>query len=107
MTSEAKSAFSVVKQKLAKATTLNHLDTSSGTHLVLKTDASHVAVGAVLQQVVKGETQPLSFYSKKLTPTETRYSTFGRELHAIYLAVKHFRHILEGCQFTIFTDLKL
>nr|CDS28529.2 gag pol polyprotein [Hymenolepis microstoma] len=106
MTSEAESAFSVVKQELAKVTTLNHLDTSSGTHLVLKTDASQEAVGAVLQQVVKGETQPLSFYSKKLTTTETRYSTFGRELLAIYLAVKHFRHILEGRQFTIFTDHK-
>nr|CDS26255.1 gag pol polyprotein [Hymenolepis microstoma] len=106
MTSEAESAFSVVKQELAKATTLNHLDTSSGTRLVLKTDASQVAVRAVLQQVVKGETQPLSFYSKKLTITETRYSTFGRELLAIHLAVKHFRHILEGRQFTIFTGHK-
>nr|CDS27171.2 gag pol polyprotein [Hymenolepis microstoma] len=106
MTSEAESAFSVVKQELAKATTLNYLDTSSGTRLVLKTDASQVAVGAVIQQVVKCETQPLSFYSKKLTTTETRYSTFGRELLAIYLAVKHFRHILEGRQFTIFTDHK-
>nr|CDS31407.1 gag pol polyprotein [Hymenolepis microstoma] len=92
MTSEAEAAFSVVKQELSKATTLNHLDTSSGTRLVLKTDASQVAVGAVLQQ--------------KLTTTETRYSTFGRELLAIYLAVKHFRHILEGRQFTIFTDHK-
>nr|CDS25349.1 gag pol polyprotein [Hymenolepis microstoma] len=44
--------------------------------------------------------------SKKLTTTEMRYSTFGRELLAIYLAVKHFRHILEGRQFTIFTDHK-
>nr|CDS25375.1 gag pol polyprotein [Hymenolepis microstoma] len=106
MTSEAESAFSVVKQELSKVTTLNHLDTSSGTRLVLKTDVPQVAVGAVLQQVVKSETQPLSFFSKKLTTTEKRYSTFLRELLAIYLAVKHFRHILEGRQFTIFTDHK-
>nr|CDS27662.2 gag pol polyprotein [Hymenolepis microstoma] len=106
MTSEAESAFSVVKQELAKATTLNHLDTCSGTRLVLRTDASQVAVGAVLQQVVKGETQPLFFFSKKLTTTKTQYSTFGQELLAIYLAVKHFRHILEGRQFTVFTDHK-
>nr|CDS33596.1 gag pol polyprotein [Hymenolepis microstoma] len=106
MTSEAESAFFEVKQELSNVTTLNHLDTSSGRSLVLKTDASQVAVGAVLQQVVKGETQPLSFFSKKLTTTDTRYSTFGRELLAIYLAVKHFRHILERHQFTIFTDHK-
>nr|CDS29020.2 gag pol polyprotein [Hymenolepis microstoma] len=71
MMSEAESAFSVVKQELSNATTLNHLDISSGTRLVLKTDVSQVAVGAVLQQVVKGETQPLFFLSKKLTTTET------------------------------------
>nr|CDS28375.1 gag pol polyprotein [Hymenolepis microstoma] len=106
MTSEAESAFSVIKQELSKATMLNYLDTSSGTRHVLKTDASQVTVEAVLQQVVKGETQPLSFFSKKLTTTETRYSTFGRELLSIYLAVKNFRFILEGRQFTIFTDHK-
>ena len=31
---------------------------------------------------------------------------FSRELLAIYLAVKHFRHLLEGRDFTIFTDHK-
>nr|VZI31480.1 unnamed protein product [Spirometra erinaceieuropaei] len=41
-----------------------------------------------------------------LLPAETRYSTFGRELLVIYLAVKHFRHFLEGCDFTVFTDHK-
>nr|VZI37577.1 unnamed protein product [Spirometra erinaceieuropaei] len=41
-----------------------------------------------------------------LLPTETRYSTFGRELLAIYLAVKYFRHFLEGRDFTVFTDHK-
>nr|CDS35258.1 gag pol polyprotein [Hymenolepis microstoma] len=106
MASEAESAFSSVKQQLSKATTLNHLDTSKGMRIVLKTDASQMAVGAVLQQVFKDELQPLSFFSKKLTPTETQYSTFGRELLVIYLAVKHFQHILEGRQFTIFTDHK-
>nr|CDS33975.1 pro Pol polyprotein [Hymenolepis microstoma] len=80
MTSEAESAFSVVKQELSKATTSNHPETSSGTSLVLKTDASQMAVGAVLQQMVKGEAQPLSFFSEKLTTTETRYSTFGHNL---------------------------
>nr|CDS30910.1 gag pol polyprotein [Hymenolepis microstoma] len=50
---EAESAFSSVKHQLSKATTLNHLDTSNGTRIVLMTDASQVAVGAVLQRVVK------------------------------------------------------
>ncbi|KER23481.1 hypothetical protein T265_08645 [Opisthorchis viverrini] len=37
---------------------------------------------------------------------QTRYSTFGRELLAIYLAIRHFRHLLEGRSFTIQTDHK-
>lgn len=54
------------------------------------TDASDKAVGAVLQQYVDGQWKPVSFFSRKLKPTETRYSTLDRELLAIYLAVKHF-----------------
>nr|VZI35993.1 unnamed protein product [Spirometra erinaceieuropaei] len=74
--------------------------------LSLMVDASTVAVGAVLQQHINDSTRPLTFFSKKLSAAETRYSTFGRELFAIYLAVKHFRHFLEGRDFTIFTDHK-
>ena len=37
---------------------------------------------------------------------ETRYSTYDRELLAIYLAVKHFKHHLEGRDFYINTDHK-
>lgn len=46
-------------------------------------------------------------FSKKMTPAETRYSTFDRELLAVYLAVRHFRHLLEGRQFHVLTDHKL
>ena len=43
--------------------------------------------------------QFLAFFSKRLKPAETRYSAFGRELLAIYLGIKHFRHIVEGRDF--------
>ena len=42
----------------------------------------------------------------KLKYTEKRYSTFGHELLAIYLAIRNFRHFLEGRDFIIFTDHK-
>jgi hypothetical protein len=51
------------------------------------TDASDIAVGTVLQQYVDGTWHPIYFFSKKMKPTETRYSTFDRELLAIYLAI--------------------
>ena len=37
---------------------------------------------------------------------EKKYSTFDRELLAMFLAVKHFRHHLEGRPFTLWTDHK-
>nr|VZI29097.1 unnamed protein product [Spirometra erinaceieuropaei] len=69
-------------------------------------DAFNVAVGAVLQQSLPDSTVPLAFFSRKLSKAETRYSTFGRELLAAFLAVRHFRHLLEGREFTVFTDHK-
>lgn len=40
----------------------------------------------------------------KLSQAQSRYSTFSYELLVIYLDIKHFRHLLEGWSFTIFTD---
>ena len=70
------------------------------------TDASNIAVGAVLQEYCNGQWCPISFFSKALKPAETRYSTFNRELLAIYLAIKHFRYFLEGREFHVRTDHK-
>ncbi|CAH8550920.1 unnamed protein product [Dicrocoelium dendriticum] len=105
-TNEAIDAFDKIKHALSNVTALSHLRTDVNTPLILKTDASQTAVGAVLQQLINGHPEPLSFFSRKLQPAQTRYSTFGRELLAIYLAIKHFRHLLEGRSFTILTDHK-
>ncbi|BHF84689.1 hypothetical protein SprV_0902784000 [Sparganum proliferum] len=104
LTGEAVTAFERIKNSLADTTLLTH--PAPEAQLSLMVDASTVAVGAVLQQHLAGSTQPLDLFSKKLLPSETRYSTFGRELLAIYLAVKHFWHFLEGRDFTVFTDHK-
>ncbi len=63
-------------------------------------------MGAVFQQYIDDTWQPISFFSKSLQPAEKKYSTFDRELLAIYLAIKHFRHFLEGRQFQVLTDHK-
>ena len=72
----------------------------------LMTDASDSAVGAVLQQYTDSTWHTILFSSRKMTPVETRYSTFDRELLAVYLAIKHFRHFLEGRPFHVLTDHK-
>ena len=83
-------AFDRAKEMLANATMLSHPDPSSP--IALTTDASDTAVGAVLEQKVQGDWQPLAFLSKKLKTIEQKYSTYDRELLAIYLGIKHFKY---------------
>ena len=102
--SEAEAAFVAIKEALADATLLVHPHVDAPTSLI--TDASDTAVGAVLQQQIDSVWSPLGYFSRKLTPAETRYSTFDRELLAVYLSIKHFRHFLEGRSFSVVTDHK-
>jgi hypothetical protein len=50
--------------------------------------------------------RPLAFFSAKIEPAQTRYSAFDCELLAVYLAIRHFRWLLEGRQFHVLTDHK-
>ena len=50
--------------------------------------------------------EPLCFFSKKLSPAERKYSTFDRELLAVYRAIRYFRHMLEARTFCVYTDHK-
>ncbi|BHF81032.1 hypothetical protein SprV_0702416100 [Sparganum proliferum] len=104
LTPAALTSFEQVKALLADATLLTHFHADAPISLMV--NASNVAVGAVLQQSLPESTASLTFFSKKLSKAETRYRTFGRELLAAYLAVRYFRHLLEGREFTIFTDHK-
>ncbi|CAH8618677.1 unnamed protein product [Schistosoma mattheei] len=104
MNDSARTAFTEIKTALAQATLLAHPDPSAT--LSIAVDASDVAIGAVMQQNISGSWQPLEFFSRRLTTTETRYSAFGRELLAAYCAIKHFRHAVEGRRFILFTDHK-
>lgn len=72
----------------------------------LTSDASDRAVGAVLEQFVKGSRQPLAFFRNQLRPFERKHSTFDRELLGLYFAVRHFKFMLEGRFFITYTDHK-
>lgn len=101
---EAQKAFENIKDSFASRVLLNHFNKEA--KLTLTVDALNVAIGGVLQQIYNGISEPLAFYSKKLTPCESKYSTFDRELLAIYLNIKHFRYLLEGRIFIVYTDHK-
>lgn len=103
-TTEADKAFEECKKKLAEVTLLAY--PSSTALMALTTDASSTAIGAKLEQLVEDTWQPLGFFSRKLSPTEQRYSTYDRELLAIFASTKFFHHLLDCRNFIIRTDHK-
>jgi cleavage and polyadenylation specificity factor subunit 1 len=100
----ADAAFKAAKAALVAAVPLSH--PAPNATLALAVDASDSHVGGVLQQLQGRSWRPLAFFSKKLSPTQQRYSTFDRELQAAFSAVRHFRFLLEGRRFRLLTDHK-
>ena len=97
-------AFTDTKSALANFTMLVYPRYDA--HTSLTVDASDMAVGGVIEQKINNKWQPLAFFSKQLRKPEQRYSAFDRELLALYLAIRHFRYLLEARTFTAFTDHK-
>ena len=84
---------------------MTHLDPNA-TQYHLVTDSSNYAVGAALHQIINGESIPIGFYSRKLSESQKKYSTFNGELLAAYQAVLHFKPQIEGRNVTLFSDHK-
>lgn len=95
-------AFEKCKQLLTNDPILQYPDFDK--EFVLTTDASDVALGAVLSQGKVGSDKPVAYASRTLSETEARYSTIEKELLAIVWAIKYFRPYLYGRKFTIYTD---
>lgn len=73
---------------------------------LLTTDASNVAIGAVLSQGPVGSDKPIAYASRTLNTSESNYSTIEKELLAIVWATKYFRPYLFGRKFKILSDHK-
>ena len=103
-TDKAEQAFTDAKTALLHIPTLHYPKRDAP--FILTTDASTIAAGAMLAQSIDGTIAPIEFFSRKFNSAEQRYSTFDRELLAMILSVKHFKHFLEGHVFKIRTDHK-
>jgi hypothetical protein len=101
-------AFEKIKEALARSLTLNLPDYSLD--WILRCDASDVACGAVLVQVLPPDTQgvvreaPIAFYSKKWSKSARNWDPMKKECGAIYMAVRHLSYYLLGKRFCVETD---
>ncbi|EER01112.1 retrovirus polyprotein, putative [Perkinsus marinus ATCC 50983] len=70
----------------------------------LMTDASDVAIGAVVEQ----DGRPLAFCSQSLTPTQKVWPVYEREAYAIFKTLERFRPLLWGyhLELVVFSDHK-
>ena len=68
----------------------------------LETDASDIALAAVLNQNGK----PVKFFSRTLHGSELKNSSIEKEASAIIEAVRHWKHFLTNHHFTFITDQK-
>ena len=101
---EVKTAFQKYKEDVANFPFFAF--PSENAELLLKTDASDTKMGGVLEQRSNDLWEPLGFFSQLFTPAQKKYSTYDRELTAIYEAIRYFYYYLDGAEFKIYTDHK-
>jgi hypothetical protein len=95
---EHQKAFDTMKVLIAKETLLTSPDFNKP--FEIHTDASKLQLGACISQ----DGKPLTFYSCKLNPAQTQYTTTKREVLSIVETLKECRHILLGQQILAHTD---
>ncbi|KAL2087157.1 hypothetical protein ACEWY4_018216 [Coilia grayii] len=105
-TPTAEVAFTALKDRFTSAPIL--LVPDPDRQLIVEVDASDVGVGAVLSQrsAEDNKLHPCAFFSRRLSPAEQNYDIGDRELLAVKLALKEWRHWLEGASvpFLVWTD---
>jgi len=101
---EAEKAFQELKQRFTMAPILAHFDATKP--VIIKTDASDFALGAVLSQREEGHLHPVAFHSRKFQPAEINYEIHDKELLAIVDSFKHWRRYCERAthQIQVFSD---
>jgi RNase H-like domain found in reverse transcriptase len=97
-TDEHQHSFDLMKRIVSRETLLAYPDFSKPFDAY--TDKSHSQLGAAICQNDK----PMAFYSRKLNPSQTRYTTTERKLLAIVETLKEFCNVLLGHTICIFTD---
>ena len=102
-TDDCDKAFRTLKNKLVTSPILAYPDVDGG-EFILDTDASHMAIDAVLSQLQHGQEKVIAYGSRTLHKPEVNYCVTRKELLAVVYFVKYFKHYLLGRKFTLRTD---
>jgi hypothetical protein len=96
-------AFEKLKQEIAEITVRSQPDLDK--QFIITTDASEVAMGAVLSQLDEnGREKIISCFSKKFVKAQQNYSTTDKEALAVEKGILHYDHYLRGKSFILKTD---
>ena len=102
-TTECKNAYQYIKTRYQNAPILIGVDWKLEIHV--HTDASDIAVGAMLAQNPTGKIdQPIAYALQLLSKAEKNYTTIEKEALAMVYAVNKFRHYLLGNKFIFYVD---
>jgi len=101
-TEETQQSFEDLKRALLDVDTLAY--PTLGTPCILDTDASDVAVGAVLSPMVDVVEMPIAFFSRVLNGTQRNYCPARREFLVVIKSLQHCRHYLLGNKVILRTD---
>ena len=100
--SEQDESFAEIKRLFRVTPVLKYPDEKG--HFILDTDASNDSIGAALSQVQNGVEVPIAFASNTLSKAQRNYCTTKRELLAVVVYTKKYKHFLWGSDFTLRTD---
>ena len=104
-TSEAESAWKLIKSKLASNPILIHPDLEKEYYLIF--DASSYAVGSILcQKGDDGQLHPISYGSAILSEAQRKWSTVQKELYSLVHFCEKFETYLINTKFHAITDNK-
>lgn len=110
LTLEAVKSWEAIKEAMSTAPIVKKFNWRLP--IIVETDASQKFVGAALLQphthtnpgIQNSILHPVAYFSQKLNETQQRYSAQERELLGILMALRHWRHWVEGGNVTVITD---
>ena len=92
-TPECQTAFETLVKSVTSDSVIAVPDFSE--EFILKTDASLIAIGCVLQQIQEGLTKVISFNSKKLTDRQSSWVVFDCEFFSLFVPYKSGENVWE------------